>query len=57
MRTTSKDEEDIPAWSHVASDIEKALAEDIGSGDITASLISKNATATATIITRTNCVL
>jgi len=57
IRAINKDEEDIPVWSYVASDIEKALAEDIGSGDITASLISKNSTSTATIITRTNCVL
>ncbi len=34
-----------------------ALEEDIGSGDITAELIPANQTATATIITRENCVV
>jgi nicotinate-nucleotide pyrophosphorylase (carboxylating) len=36
----------------IRDDVRRALAEDIGSGDITAALIPKDATATATIITR-----
>lgn len=36
----------------ITSDVKRALAEDIGSGDITAQLIDAGQTATATIITR-----
>jgi nicotinate-nucleotide pyrophosphorylase (carboxylating) len=36
----------------IRDDVRRALAEDIGSGDITAALIPENATSTATVITR-----
>lgn len=36
----------------IRDDVRRALAEDIGSGDITAALIPEKATATATVITR-----
>lgn len=36
----------------IRTDVRRALAEDIGSGDITAALIPETATATATVITR-----
>jgi nicotinate-nucleotide pyrophosphorylase (carboxylating) len=36
----------------IHDDVRRALAEDIGSGDITAALIPEQATATATVITR-----
>jgi nicotinate-nucleotide pyrophosphorylase (carboxylating) len=41
----------------VRRDVERALAEDIGSGDATASLIDAQATATATVVTREAAVL
>lgn len=44
---TNSDLQDI-----ICDDVRRALAEDIGNGDITAALIPENATSTATIITR-----
>jgi nicotinate-nucleotide pyrophosphorylase (carboxylating) len=46
-----------PQSEDVRRDVEHALAEDIGSGDATASLIDANATATATVVTREAAVL
>ncbi len=46
-----------PSADEVYRDVERALAEDIGSGDATASLIDADATATATVITRETAVL
>lgn len=43
--------------SHVPQDVAKALVEDVGSGDITAELISEETQATATVITREDCVV
>jgi nicotinate-nucleotide pyrophosphorylase (carboxylating) len=43
--------------SQVADDVQRALAEDVGSGDLTASLIDPARMATATIICRENAVI
>lgn len=42
---------------HVQRDVQRALEEDVGSGDITASLIPQDQTSQATIISRENAVL
>ena len=42
---------------NIASDVARALSEDIGSGDVTADLITAEQTATATLITRDPMVL
>jgi nicotinate-nucleotide pyrophosphorylase (carboxylating) len=41
----------------VSAQVSSALAEDIGTGDLTASLISETALAIATIISRENAVI
>ena len=41
----------------IAAQVERALAEDVGSGDVTAALIPANARATATLLTRESAVL
>jgi len=46
-----------PIPNDVSQIVSIALAEDIGSGDITAQLISANSTASAKIITRQSCVV
>jgi nicotinate-nucleotide pyrophosphorylase (carboxylating) len=46
-----------PQPEDVRRDVERALAEDIGSGDATASLIAADATATATVVTREAAIL
>ena len=43
--------------THISEQVQRALAEDIGEGDITAALISAETQGTATIITRENGVL
>ena len=45
------------AAEHVRASVKHALAEDIGSGDITASLISKRTMAQATVISRETAIL
>ncbi|HXR63038.1 MAG TPA: carboxylating nicotinate-nucleotide diphosphorylase [Rudaea sp.] len=46
-----------PSADDVRRDVERALAEDIGSGDATASLIDRGATASASVITREAAIL
>ena len=46
-----------PPADDVRRDVERALAEDIGSGDATASLIDRGATASASVITREAAIL
>ena len=46
-----------PSADDVRRDVERALAEDIGSGDATASLIDRGATASASLITREAAIL
>jgi len=46
-----------PPSEQVHRDVERALAEDIGAGDATASLIDANSTASASVITRNNAVV
>lgn len=46
-----------PDAKHVRADVERALAEDIGSGDVTADLLPADARAQATVITREAAVL
>jgi nicotinate-nucleotide pyrophosphorylase (carboxylating) len=46
-----------PSADDVRRDVERALAEDIGSGDATASLIDRRATASASVITREAAIL
>jgi len=46
-----------PSADDVRRDVERALAEDIGSGDATASLIERGATASASVITREAAIL
>jgi len=46
-----------PSADDVSRDVERALAEDIGSGDATASLIDRGATASASLITREAAIL
>ena len=46
-----------PALENVRRDVERALAEDIGSGDATASLIAASATAAASVVTREAAIL
>lgn len=43
--------------AQVADDVQRALAEDVGSGDLTASLIDPTRMATATIICRENAII
>ena len=40
--------------AHISEQVQRALTEDIGEGDITAALISAETQGTATIITREN---
>src|SRR5512142_3273599 len=47
----------VPAATDIHRDVERALAEDIGTGDATAGLIDAAATARATVITREAAVL
>ena len=47
----------IPVPADMAAVVARALAEDIGDGDLTAQLVPADAKATATIITREPCVL
>jgi nicotinate-nucleotide pyrophosphorylase (carboxylating) len=47
----------IPVPADMAAVVARALAEDIGDGDLTAPLVPADATATATIITREPCVV
>ena len=42
----------LPPFSEIETDVRRALAEDIGSGDLTADLLPADATATARVITR-----
>jgi nicotinate-nucleotide pyrophosphorylase (carboxylating) len=46
-----------PPLEDIRRDVERALAEDIGSGDATASLIAATATATASLVTREAAIL
>lgn len=46
-----------PEPQHIAADVARALAEDIGTGDVTAALIPPNAHAHATVISREEAVL
>jgi len=41
----------------IAEDVQRALEEDVGSGDLSANLIPFDVTATATLIARERCVL
>ncbi len=47
----------IPVPPDLAATVARALAEDIGAGDLTAQLVPAAATATATVITREPCVV
>lgn len=47
----------IPDQSQIEQDVSRALQEDIGSGDVTASLISEDTQASATIVARQPAVL
>ena len=47
----------IPLPPDIAASVQRALAEDIGAGDITAVLVPAATMATATVITREACVL
>jgi len=46
-----------PSAQHIRDDVARALAEDIGSGDVTAALLPAAAIATARVITRENAVV
>ncbi len=50
--TASLEGAPLPPLSDIDTDVRRALAEDIGSGDLTADLLPANATATARVITR-----
>jgi len=54
---SSQEQTSVPPERDIQRAVEQALAEDIGSGDITARLIPEDRTATATIITREEAVL
>ena len=43
---------DKPLLDDIRASVSRALAEDVGSGDVTAELIPASATITATVITR-----
>ncbi|GAB6043663.1 carboxylating nicotinate-nucleotide diphosphorylase [Endothiovibrio diazotrophicus] len=47
----------LPPRASIDDDVARALAEDLGSGDLTASLVPEGATATATVISREAAVL
>ena len=47
----------LPPRSEIEADVRRALAEDIGSGDLTADLLPADATATARVITRETAVV
>ena len=47
----------LPPLDSIHDDVTRALAEDIGSGDVTAGLVPEGATATATVISREAAVL
>ena len=47
----------LPPAEHIAHDVERALAEDIGAGDLTAELLPQTLRATAEVITREDAVL
>lgn len=50
--TASVDGAPLPPLSEIDTDVRRALAEDVGSGDLTADLLPANTTATARVITR-----
>lgn len=47
----------LPSQSIIQDDVQRALAEDIGSGDITAELIASDTLAEATVITREHAII
>ena len=47
----------LPSASQIQSQVTEALAEDVGAGDLTASLINSNMLAQATVISRESAVV
>lgn len=47
----------LPPAVHIAQDVERALAEDVGTGDLTGELLPKNLAVAAELITREDAVL